>query len=256
MDEPIPGAQEPSSLQFDRVEPARSETAGAFECAFCSTPLYSAYYELNGRAACEACRYRIEQAVEAGVGARGFGRAALAGCAAAVAGSAIYYGVRALTGYEIGLVAILVGFMVGKAVRWGTHGRGGRGYQVLAVFLTYMSISSAYLPMIIKTIAETSESRKSVKTASAQTEPATKPASQNPAPHEKMTPGLFVLGVGGLFLAAATVPILVGIKSPILFLIVGFGLWEAWKLNRRLPFTITGPLQVGSLPPPAAAPVG
>jgi len=240
--------QEPNDLQFDRVEPARSEAPAAFACSFCSTPLYSSYYEINGRAVCEACRYRVEQQVESGAGAGGFGRAALAGLGAAAVGSGLYYGVRALTGYEIGLVAILVGFMVGKAVRWGTLGRGGRGYQVLAVFLTYMSISSTYLPVIFKSFAE---ARKGKTTAAAQADPAPKPA----AAKEGLTPGKLLVGLGALFVIAAAGPIVAGMQSPILLLIVGFGLWEAWKLNRRFPLTITGPLQVGH-PGPAMAPVG
>jgi len=250
MDEPTLLPREPGDLQFDRVEPARSEASAAFECAFCSTPLYSAYYEINGRAACEACRYRVEQQVETGAGAGGFGRAALAGCAAAAVGSGLYYAVRALTGFEIGLVAILVGFMVGKAVRWGTRGRGGRGYQVLAVFLTYMSISSTYLPVIFKSFAESAEAKKGGTAAAAQVDPA-----QKPAPAKGLTPATLLVGLGALFLIAAAGPILAGVHSPILLLIVGFGLWEAWKLNRRFPLTITGPLQVGR-PGSVMAPVG
>lgn len=239
--------QEPGELQFDRVEPARSEAPAAFACSFCSTPLDSSYYEINGRAACESCRDRVEQQVGAGAGAGGFGRAALAGLGAAAVGSGIYYAVRALTGYEIGLVAILVGFMVGKAVRWGTLGRGGRGYQVLAVFLTYMSISSTYLPVIFKSFAE---ARKGKTAAAAQVDPAPKPAAG-----KGLTPGKILVGLGALFLIAAAGPILAGMQSPILLLIVGFGLWEAWKLNRRFPLTITGPLAVGR-PRPFMAPVG
>ena len=54
-------------------------------------------------------------------------------------------------------------------------GRGGRGYQVLAVFLTYMSISSTYLPVIFKSFAE---ARKGKTTAAAQVDPAPKPAGE------------------------------------------------------------------------------
>jgi hypothetical protein len=256
MDEPTPVPQalpqNPNDLQFDRVEPARSETPAAFACSFCPTPLYSSYYEINGKAACEACRYRVEQQVESGAGAGGFGRAALAGLGAAAVGSGLYYGVRALTGYEIGLVAILVGFMVGKAVRWGTLGRGGRGYQVLAVFLTYMSISSTYLPVILKPFIEP---EKSGKAASSEPAPAQPEQAKTPAPVKGITLGGVLLGLGALFVICAAGPIVAGMQSPILLLIVGFGLWEAWKLNRRLPFTITGPLQVGR-PRPAMAPVG
>jgi hypothetical protein len=56
-------------------------------------------------------------------------RAALFGIGAGILGAAIYYGVLALTGYNIGLVAIGVGILVGRAVRKGSGGFGGRGYQ-------------------------------------------------------------------------------------------------------------------------------
>src|SRR6266566_11816 len=58
----------------------------------------------------------------------------------AVVGAAVYFGIAALTGYEFGLVAIVVGLLVGGAVRKGSNGRGGRRYQLLAVFLTYTAV--------------------------------------------------------------------------------------------------------------------
>ena len=64
-------------------------------------------------------------------------------------GCGIWYAVRALTGYEVGLIAIIVGLLVGGAVRKGSKRRGGRLYQTLAVLLTYASIVSTYVPDIV-----------------------------------------------------------------------------------------------------------
>jgi hypothetical protein len=58
----------------------------------------------------------------------------------------------ALTGYEFGLIAIVVGFLVGAAVEKGSNGRGGWQYQTLAMFLTYTSIVSSYVPLIIRQV--------------------------------------------------------------------------------------------------------
>jgi hypothetical protein len=33
-------------------------------------------------------------------------------------------------------------------------------------------------------------------------------------------------------------------------LIIGIGLYEAWKMNRRTPLEIAGPFRVGAPPPP------
>src|SRR6185312_6446610 len=67
-------------------------------------------------------------------------------------GAVIWFVIRRATQLEIGLVAILVGFLVGKAVRSGSGNRGGRGYQVLAVLITYCCIAANYMPDIIEAI--------------------------------------------------------------------------------------------------------
>ena len=77
-------------------------------------------------------------------------QAALFGLGAAALGSVIFYGVTALTGYEIGLIGVLVGYLVGKAVRKGSGSIGGVQYQVLAVGLTYLSITSTYVLGILR----------------------------------------------------------------------------------------------------------
>ena len=65
---------------------------------------------------------RLEQ------GQKGY-EALVFGLLGAGAGAALYFIILATTGYEIGLVAILVGFIVGKAVHAGSRARGGAGYQ-------------------------------------------------------------------------------------------------------------------------------
>ncbi|HEX2223383.1 MAG TPA: hypothetical protein VHN15_04160, partial [Thermoanaerobaculia bacterium] len=53
-----------------------------------------------------------------------------------------------MTGYEVGLISILVGFLVGAGVKKGSGGYGGWKYQTLAVALTYVAICCTYIPMI------------------------------------------------------------------------------------------------------------
>ncbi len=50
------------------------------------------------------------------------------GVAAAAVAALVWWGIRALTGYELGIIAIGVGFLVGMAVRMGSSGRGGLAY--------------------------------------------------------------------------------------------------------------------------------
>ena len=66
----------------------------------------------------------------------------------------MYYAITAISGYEFGLIAIVVGFGVGTAVRWGSNGRGGKRYQALAMALTYLAIVATYIPPIVQGFRE------------------------------------------------------------------------------------------------------
>jgi hydrogenase/urease accessory protein HupE len=63
--------------------------------------------------------------------------------------------------------------------------------------------------------------------------------------------GWLMLGVFVLFcvivslLAIYAAPIIMCIESPIAILIVGFALWQAWKLNTRRPLVFNGPFRIG-----------
>jgi len=241
------------SMQFDKAD-FGSEGQQGFECGFCHVPLGSSYFELNGQPACEACRYKVEAEMATGPGASGFFKAALAGLGAALLGAGIYYAVLALSGYEIGLVAILVGFMVGRAVRWGSKGRGGWAYQTLAVFLTYFAIVGTYIPLIVK---EFMKEEPAAVVEQAETATASQKGEAAPAVPEEtaeMGVGGFFLGLGALLLLAAALPFLAGIENIMGIVIIGIGLFEAWRINKRLVLTVAGPFEIGKLARPQPTP--
>ena len=244
-------------IQLDRADFTDPKPEGP-RCDVCGNALHGNYFEINEKMACERCRYAVEEAFNQRGGAGGFLKALLAGFGAAVAGSILYYAVREATGYNIGLIAILVGWGVGKAVHWGARGTGGWAFQTLAVFLTYMAIVSTYLPAIFTAIGKRVEKEKAAATAPAQPGgAATQAAGKAPRPAKVEKPisvGGFLLGLGAILLLAAAVPFLSAAQHPITLLIIAFGLWEAWKINRRTELSISGPFQVG--PAPASAPIG
>lgn len=215
-----------SGLQFDHVEaappvaPAPGElppppaTAAApvqLACQVCGQEIREEYYEMGGKVACPACHAAALAKWRGGTPAGRFLRAALLGIAAAVAGCLVYYLVLKLTGYEFGLIAILVGYAVGIAVRSGSSGHGGWPYQLLAVALTYLSIVGSYLPLVLAEIGEVSAA------------------------------GMIVLLPMMLAL-----PFLGGLENVLGLLIIGFGLWEAWRLNRRQDWSAAGPFRAGA----------
>ena len=157
MSDPNAGApNEP--LQFDRAVDADAapdaqqdaEPAPFITCSNCQKPVKTYYYNVNDNAVCAQCKQVIARASGAQTGGKAWLKAAIFGFGAAIAGAVIYYGVIAITNFEIGIVAILIGFLVGAAVRKGASGGGGRRYQVLAIALTYFSVGLAYSPLVFK----------------------------------------------------------------------------------------------------------
>src|SRR5437868_3296518 len=128
-------------LQFDRAEYVEATTSGP-TCAVCNQRIADHYYQLAGKLTCEACKDRALQEVFGQSGIGRFFKALLFGTGAAILGTVIYLAILRATNYHLALVTIVVGIMVGAAVRKGSNSRGGWLYQGLAVFLTYCSIAA------------------------------------------------------------------------------------------------------------------
>lgn len=256
---------ENTDLQFERAQ--FDGPASERGCKVCNTPLFASYYEVNGHTVCERCCDRLRNATPTGSRAGRVARAAMAGAGAALAGAILYWAILEATGYAFGLIAIVVGFAVGKAVRWGSRGRGGWAYQTLAMALTYLAIVSGYVPMIVKEIMKekpaahaqiahsTNRSAAAVPAASsngdapAEPAPASDTAATTPAaaPQEKPAgAGTILLAFGALLLFACAAPFLAGLENIVGLVIIAIGMYEAWKLNRRVPLVITGPHALGS----------
>jgi|SRR5690349_23012207 len=292
MSERANGPSGPEPLQFDVAEPGASDASSnaapeATTCKACSRPIANTYYQANGAIICESCRAALDQPRGSRF-SRGM-RATGLGLAAALAGSLLYFAVAAITGREFGLVAIAVGYMVGKAVRRGSRGRGGWAYQSLAVGLTYLAIVSTYVPLIAKefqkSAAKKDFSHVEARTPMADTitisargpdvgraidsaatakrtdtgfavmqagAPKATPRA-TPVRPRRLGPGTVLLGVGALVLLAAMIPIFAGFSNIIGLLIIGIAVFEAWKLNRRVSLTITGPYRVAGGAQGAAA---
>ena len=259
------GAPEARPLQFDAAEPTPgAEEKATVSCAACSTQITTHYYQVNGAITCARCRHAAEQSLHSGSRGGRVGRALGLGLLAAIAGAGVYYAILAATGYEIGLVSIAVGWMVGIAVNRGSNGRGGRAYQLLAVGLTYAAIVSTYIPFIVKEFRDnppvaaadsaaavaTTEGAAAPTLAQAETgaptaEPATAPAgSATATDSEERTLAGFLIACLVLFAIAAVSPVLAGFGNILGMLIIGFALWEAWRINRRAALEVSGPYRV------------
>ena len=241
---------ENTDLQFERAQ--FDNAASQPGCRVCNTPLHGSYFEVNGQTVCEGCCYKLRESTPTGSRAGRVMRATAAGIGAGLAGAILYWAILAATGYEFGLIAIVVGFAVGKAVHWGSRGVGGGAYQTLAMGLTYLSIVGAYVPMIVtelmnqKPAAQAQTAPLEARTAQgtpASTTPATEAAAAEGTPRG-LGDLLFALGV--VLLIACAAPFLSGLQNVIGIIIIGIGMYEAWKLNRHQPLVITGPHALAS----------
>jgi len=262
-------------LQFDRVAPAAS-SAPSVTCTKCNRAVTTYYYTVDDAPICSMCKRTLE--MEQVRRRAGMMRAALYGLGAAIAGAAIYYGVIAITNLEIGIVALLIGYMVGYGVRSGA-GRGGRRFQVLAAGLTYLSVGMAYSPLALGPILNgraaaallmkqkaapkspnvapaASPDQDTASAASSEASAAPKVARPRTSIRpRRMTLRLFVLGLGALALFVTVLPIFAVLGSMpsglISALIIGIGMRRAWKMTAETgaegpgATVIVGPFKVG-----------
>jgi hypothetical protein len=190
-------------LQFERAE---FDAPPARVCGLCGQALRGSYFQAGGRVLCAGCAERVRQHAD-GEGAEVNALRAVAfGIGAAVAGGAIYGGIMAYSGYQVGLISIAVGIMVGKAVRFGSGGRGGVIYQWMAAVLTYAAIAGAYVFDRYHAL---------------------------PAP----TPD----DLSELIFEAYRLPFAQGLANILGIAIIGFGVWQAWQINRGAKLEVTGP---------------
>ena len=242
-------------LQFDRVISAPDASAPsdtlAVICAACQTPIETEYFDVNGSILCSRCRTVAEAAAQTPRGIVPLITASLYGLGAGVFGAVLYYAVMAIAHLEIGLVAILIGYMVGYAVRTGARGRGARRFQVLAVALTYASIALAYAPIAMTQVIEADRTAQNVPAATASSTAITAAATEGGRVATPLPSGRRVL-LSFVFLAAlvAVLPLLVVFGSLpsglISGLIIFIGMRQAWKMTAAPWLQILGPYRVGA----------
>lgn len=135
----------PDTPQFSTAEYAQPTLQ---RCHFCSTPLVSEYYRVRGQTACAGCAAAAREGTP-GQSSTAFTRALLFGIAAAIVGLACYAAFTIATSLYVGYVALGVGYIVARAMKFGSGGLGGRPYQFTAVILTYLAIALAEIPIML-----------------------------------------------------------------------------------------------------------
>ena len=89
---------------------------------------------------CASCASTVEQALEAETKNPNLPTAILLGLVAAVAGGLIWYAIVALTNYQLGIIAVGIGYLVGLAVMFGAGRKRGPALQAIAVVITLIAM--------------------------------------------------------------------------------------------------------------------
>lgn len=209
-----------SQAQFEGSSPGVAPPSTA--CAACQQPIIGQYWSANGAVVCSSCAAQLQAGPPEGGGFVRFFKALLFGTGAGLLGAIGYGAIIYFAQVELALVTILIGWMVGRAVRAGSEHRGGRGYQALAAILTYCFCMFAFVPSIVQG-------------ATSAADPMPTAVAIIIAPFISLAlPFTGDMGILGT-------------------LILGFGVWQGWKEPARAVITVTGPFALGAAAPTAAA---
>jgi hypothetical protein len=222
--------EEKDSNGVPQFATAEYSQPGAAPCKSCGKSIAGAHYRANGVPVCGNCAERIKGQLPLDSHSA-FVRAICFGVGGAFLGLALYVGFALATGWIVGFVSLAVGYIVGKAMVFGSRGVGGRRYQVAAVLLTYIAVSMAAVPIAI--------SQHMKQKSTQQQSHASDPAS---IVEPKMGP-----------LKALGVLIMIGLASPFLdlanpthgvigLIILFVGIRIAWRLTAGNAVNISGPI--------------
>jgi hypothetical protein len=219
------------ALQFRRAQPiSNPEPPAPQTCAACKQLIAGEHYQVNNHLICPQCAAKIQAGRQAQRPVP-WVRLVIFGAGAALGGS-LLYAIPLAMGFQIGIVALLVGWMVGKAIRHASYGTGGRAQQVLAVALTYFAISASIVPAL----AFIGVKQGAAARAAQKKPPVVEPPKPVPSPRS-MTAGIALLVLISPFLQLKSSPVGGLISLFILFI----GLQRAWVLTARHEIMVTGP---------------
>lgn len=249
-----------NELQFDKAE--FESAVPMLRCTACGADLNKSHFSVNAEKHCGDCADKIKIALNRRISVRDILKSLLFGFGASIVGFVIYFAILKITGYEIGLIAILVGFLVGKAVMTGSGNRGGIVFGIMAVCLTYLSIVSTYVPLLVEEIRKNEAQAAALKTSvngvgvpgtihvpDAENSgtirpPASGTEAKAPQAQQPSSSGEAFIALLTLFGVILAVPFLAGASNIIGLIIIAFALFEAWRQTKKREVLITGPFEI------------
>lgn len=245
---PSPKSDGIHQLQFEKAagmaKPAVQDQGT--RCETCSVELPYEYYRQGDTTLCGKCAERVKaeqtQAPPPGL----IGRSVMRGAGVAALCSVAYAAITWITGYELALIAVAVGYLIGNAVRKGAGGLGGRPFQVTAVALTYLAITFAYAPLIVKDMVEVGRTVEKEGASNPIYQTLTEAKTRGQSVDGTTLAAVLGLGVAALLTVALLAPflnLLTGISGILGVIIILVGLHQAWAQTARDMRVVEGPLK-------------
>jgi hypothetical protein len=223
--------------QFDTAE--YTNAPGTTQCAVCQKPLAGVSYRINGHPVCATCTDQFRTRAPQGSHAA-FVRALAFGIPAAILGLIGYAAFEILTHLTIGYLALGVGYVVAKAMLFGSGGIGGRRYQIAAVILTYAAVSMAAIPVGLIEISKERQAHQTSAQNSSNDGQNDQQSSQ--PPKHTMTRAQAFAYLAFLGLASPFLDLQSPLSGLIGLVILYVGIQIAWKMTAGPPVPeITGP---------------
>jgi len=240
-----------ADLQFEHA--TYDQAKPALACGTCGKPVEGEYWQWIGRVTCARCRDGVHALEARARSPQTFARAAIVGAATAL-GCGVAYGLFvAVSHMQIALITIGIAYVVASVIRKATGNVSGRRYQVLAVALTYAASTMGYAPELWREVAHGPDGQAHAEVApdAGDVPSASGPQDRgSPTGRPAVPPLAFAKFVASVTLLLLAAPFLAARGAPIGLLIVGFGLWEAWRRAKGLPMEVTGPYRVTATAPP------
>jgi hypothetical protein len=117
------------------LESLQSSEPAKDSCAFCNAPLQN-YFRVGSQQVCPACTQKFTEEMRANL-ARNYRRAFGIGIVVAIVGAAIHH--LLVAGADVSFGSILIGILVGMAMRAASRESAGVRYRVTAAALTLVA---------------------------------------------------------------------------------------------------------------------
>ncbi len=135
-------------MEFEKADLGATEQEAGHACALCAAPLTEQYWSAGNAMVCGGCAEAVRSGPPKAGGLVRALKAGASGVAFGLVGTAIYAAIIQFAEYELALLTIFIGWLVGQGVRRGADGRGGLGYQTMAAVLTYVMCMLSYAPAL------------------------------------------------------------------------------------------------------------